>query len=168
MNYLVLDHHAGSASQHYAVVITQCVVVCLHPREHGKGSGSTVRHHGVDVVSFAETDMGKSLPGKLRAGPVHSLLLPLQDARPGHRGQAHPVPHHQHDVLGQLCVGEEVEGGFQLSSSLVHPVACILISPPLPSSWFALKTLKNKNKMEECQAVHRRQTHNAPSSAMEL
>ena len=102
-------------------VVAHGVEVCLDPAVHAEGRGGAVRHQGVGGVGAGQawgggiifyfsncssvstnipiTDMGEPVPAEGGAGAVPPPPLPLVHAAPRHRGQAHPVTDHQHQVL---------------------------------------------------------------------
>ena len=102
-------------------VVAHGVEVCLDPAVHAEGRGGAVRHQGVGgvgagqawgggvILKFSKwssvstdihiTDMGEPVPAEGGAGAVPPPPLPLVHAAPRHRGQAHPVTDHQHQVL---------------------------------------------------------------------
>ena len=101
-------------------VVAHGVEVCLDAAVHAEGRGGAVRHQGVGGVGAGQawgriifyfsncssvstdiriTDMGEPVPAEGGAGAVPPPPLPLVHAAPRHRGQAHPVTDHQHQVL---------------------------------------------------------------------
>ena len=68
------------------------------------------------------TDIRKLVPRELGTDTILTRPLPLVDPAPGHCGETHPVPDHDHDVLGELLVLLEEQSLVKLISARLGPV----------------------------------------------
>ena len=71
---------------------------------------------------FSLTDIRKLVPRELGTDTILARPLPLVDPAPGHCGETHPVPDHDHDVLGELLVLLEEQSLVKLISARLGPV----------------------------------------------